>query len=92
MTIILIQAINVFAQVMFWLILARAITSWFRPGTYNRAYLEIQRFLVGTTEWILGPIRNAMPNMAIDFSPFVAIILIQLLRNLVVQLLWRLSF
>ncbi len=51
--------------------------SWFDPTFRN----PLGRFLVDITEPILGPIRRFMPGgMTIDFSPIVAIVLLNILQ------------
>lgn len=65
------------------LIIIRALMSWFVRDFRNRIYL----WLVRITEPVLGPIRRIMPNMGVDLSPVVAIIMIQI----VITLLRRIS-
>lgn len=61
------------------LIIARSILSWFSPGPTN--WLAI--FLYRVTEPILAPLRRIIPKAGmIDFSPVVAIILLQLIARL----------
>lgn len=84
---VLLQALGLFVQAMYWLIILRVITSWIRPSGYNRTYFEFVRFLHRTTEWLLGPIRNAIPAMAIDFSPLIALFLLQIAHRLAVQII-----
>lgn len=81
-------AIIWFLQVIMYLIFGRAMMSWFIRDMSN----PIMRFLVGLTEPILRPIRemlvrfNIGGNM-IDFSPLVALLLIQLISGLVINIL-----
>lgn len=60
------------------LILVRVILSWVQlplPAGLSRWIFEV-------TEAVLGPIRRALPStMGLDFSPFIAIVLIQLVEN-----------
>ena|SRR5215204_111468 len=60
-----------------FLIFIRAILSWFMPVGRD----PFTRLLVDVTEPILGPARELMarlvPNMGIDFSPMVVLLLIQ---------------
>lgn len=64
-------------------IFIRALLSWFMRVGGD----PITRFLVDITEPILAPIRNftrnLIPGMMIDFSPIIAIILLQLLSGMV---------
>ncbi len=63
-------------------IIVRALASWFSPHPNNPLY----RFLINITDPIMRPVREAlfriMPNMGIDFSPLVVILIIQFLRGL----------
>jgi YggT family protein len=78
-------ALFYFLQVVMYLIFARAMLSWFIRDGRN----PIMRFLVSLTEPILSPIRTLLFKLKIggnmvDFSPLVALLLIQLLRAMVV--------
>lgn len=65
-------------QILWFAIIGRALISWFDPG----ARWPISRVLHDVTEPIIGPIRQVMPNLgALDISPIVALVLVQLLRN-----------
>ena len=65
-----------------FLIIVRAIISWVKPDPYN----PIVRTLGRLTEPVLNPIRKVMlrisGNLPIDFSPIIAIFLIQLVGRL----------
>lgn len=59
------------------LITARVVFSWGRVSYANR----IMRFLVDTTEPLLGPLRRSLPPLGwIDISPIVAILIVLFLR------------
>lgn len=64
--------IGIILQLVTLLIFVRALISWFSPDPYN----PLVRFLYQTTEPILQPIRRYMPPMAVDFSPFIALLLV----------------
>jgi len=70
-----------------YIIIARAIISWVQPNPYN----PIVQALYRLTEPILGPIRRVLlksiPSMGFDFSPIVAIILLQILRTILMRIL-----
>lgn len=70
-----------------FIIILRAIISWVNPDPYN----PLVRALYRLTEPILYPIRKAIFRVIgyimIDFSPFVAILLIQLVRYFLFKLL-----
>lgn len=60
------------------LITMRIIFSWGQVGYGNR----IMRFLINTTEPLLGPLRRMIPPLGwIDISPLVAILIIWLFRT-----------
>ena len=61
-------------------ILVRALMSWFVRDPYH----PIVRILDTITEPILDPLRQIMPRMGMmDFTPLVAIILLNVLSQLV---------
>jgi len=54
------------------ILIARAIFSWFFAYPNNKIYL----FLIQITEPVLYRIRRFLPVMSIDFSPLIAILII----------------
>ncbi len=79
----LIRLLQILLQVFWWLIVARAIISWFDPMYRN----AISRFLYTVTEPILAPIRAAIPiRTFIDLSPLVALLLIWFLQSVLATL------
>lgn len=59
------------------LIIARVVFSWGQVSYRNR----VMRFLVNTTEPLLGPLRRMLPPLGwIDISPLVATLIILFLR------------
>lgn len=84
----LIQAIQAVATVLTVLIIARALMSWVNPSPRN----PIVRFIYRATEPLLGPIQSILPAPGgIDFSPLVALVLIQLVERLLINLIYNLS-
>jgi len=72
--------INLLFNALTLVIVGRALLSWVDPGLRS----PVGRILVDITEPILGPIRRLMPSAGgIDFSPIVAIIALQFIRQLV---------
>lgn len=63
-----------------WVIIIRALLSWVHPDPYN----PIVRFLDSITDPFLSFIRRLFPRLlwstGIDFSPLIAIILIQIIQ------------
>ena len=75
----LLQFISTLAGVLTLAIFVRVILSWIRV----QLPFGLNDFLFSITEPILGPIRRALPSMGgIDFSPFIAIILIDILSRI----------
>lgn len=78
------RVIDVVLQVMYWLILIRALISWVNPDPHN----SIVQFLYKTTEPILYPIRRLLPHslrFGIDISPLLAFLAIMFLRSFLVK-------
>jgi len=65
------------------LIFIRALLSWFMPVGRD----PLTRLLMDVTEPLLAPIRqltrNLIPGMMIDFSPIIAIVVLQILSGMV---------
>lgn len=75
-------------EVLNWLIIIRVLLSWFRHDPYH----PVMRFIYEITEPVLAPFRRLLParsGMPIDFSPFIAILVLQLVERLVLDLLVR---
>ena len=93
---ILIDAIHLFSTVLIALIFLRAILSWFpepRDENIRRIYYGVLRVAHGITEPIVGPIRTLIrksplggPGMMIDFSPILALLLINFVRSILISL------
>ncbi|NLW08073.1 MAG: YggT family protein [Clostridia bacterium] len=68
-----------------WIIIARILMSWV-PHNPNH---PVMRFIYEVTEPLLAPIRNLMPrtSMPIDFSPIIAVLLLNLVQRLIIGLL-----
>ena len=67
-----------------FVLLARVLISWVRVDPYN----PVVRFLYQITEPVLDPIRRALPQtMGIDFSPLIALLLIQVLLTVIVSVI-----
>lgn len=77
--------INIVFRLLYLAVLARILISWVNPDPYHPAV----QFLYQITEPILQPIRKYMPRTGmIDFSPLVAIVLLEVARVLVLTLLF----
>lgn len=79
---VLINFIGIFTDVLTWAIIIRIILSWFSVGGSQPVF----RLLVDVTEPVLGPLRRAIPTAGmLDFSPLVALILINIISRLLEQ-------
>lgn len=74
-------------NILYWLILIRALVSWVNPDPNN----PIVHFLYRSTEPILQPIRRRMPFMSFDLSPIIAFVAIVFLRAFLVSSLFDLG-
>jgi len=83
----LISAVNLLLTVLYFVLIARIILSWF-PGAKNS---QVANILFLLTEPILAPIRSVLRRMQsghrnglmFDFSPLIAILLVQVVRSFV---------
>lgn len=89
MGVLLAEIISRLISILSLLIIIRALFSWFRPSGYNKFYYDVERFLHTVTEPILAPIRNVLPPVGpgIDLSPLVAILLLNVLNEVVFRVL-----
>ncbi len=86
--IIFINFIDILARLLSLAILVRVLLSWIpidRSGRFAEIILQI-------TEPVVGPIRKVLPSLGgLDFSPMVAMILLEMVRTLLVNLLYTLA-
>jgi YggT family protein len=74
--------INILVEVLTLAIFLRAIISWFRLSPNN----PLQVILVQVTEPILAPLRRVVPSLGLfDITPWIAMILVQFLGQLIVS-------
>ena len=73
-------------DIIWWLIIIRALLSWVNPDPYN----PIVQFIERATEPILAPLRAWIPSykIGIDLSPILAILMIYFLKIFLVQTLY----
>ncbi len=69
-----------------WIIIAAALISWVSPDPFN----PIVQFLRTVTEPVLRPIRRVLSRYqtGLDFSPLVAILLIQFIQRVILPALF----
>ncbi|MCL5109807.1 MAG: YggT family protein [Chloroflexi bacterium] len=78
------QFVNLLFTALIIAIVARALLSWFNLAPGNRLSVILEEI----TEPIIAPIRRVMPRMGmLDLSPLVAIILLQVIQSLLLQIL-----
>ena len=76
--------ISILGIVLVVAIIIRALMSWFMPQDGS----GISRVLFDITEPVLAPIRRVLPPIAgFDFSPILAIVLIQIISYALQQML-----
>ena len=85
----IIEALNWFFNILHILIFVRVILSWIRIG--RDSFFGAAVFAL--TEPLLGPIRHALsksplggPGMMLDFSPIIALVLLQAAQTIVLSL------
>ncbi len=80
----LIGIINIAFRILVYLIIARCILSFVRHDPYQ----PIIRFIYDVTEPVMKPFRRIIPSAGgVDFSPFIAVLAVEVVRVLVIQLL-----
>lgn len=76
--------ISLLFEILSWAIIIRVLLSWVRLDPYH----PIIRLLDQITEPILAPIRKILPATGgFDFSPIIAIVLLELIRRLLFSVL-----
>ncbi|MDR2771704.1 MAG: YggT family protein [Clostridiales Family XIII bacterium] len=90
---VLSYALYKFCDILTLLLFARAVLSWFvNPYRYTSGNFlqQINALLIRVTEPIIAPCRKLLRNFntgMFDFSIIVAMLAIQLIRNLIVRIL-----
>jgi YggT family protein len=83
---VLAEFISIFATVLTWAIIIRALLSWFSISGVQ----PVLRLLVEITEPVLAPIRRVLPTAGmLDFSPLVALLLINVISSILLRQLPR---
>ena len=77
-------------EILWWLIIIRALLSWVNPDPYN----PIVQFIERSTEPLLAPFRRLVPSyrIGIDVSPILALLLLYFLKIFLVQSLLGIAF
>jgi YggT family protein len=90
---IVLQIVSYAFQIYSLLILIRVVFSWLALSPYRASGLHpLVRLLNRVTDPVLLPLQRIIPPIggAIDISPLVALLLLQVLRYIVLSLLSRL--
>ncbi len=87
--VIIAQLINFLFTAIYFLVLARILMSWLPMiGVRLDPYNPIVRYLIDITDIFLEPFRRLIPPIAnMDFSPIIALFVLDLVRQLVVSAL-----
>ncbi len=83
------KVLSIVLNLYMWLIIIRALASWFSPDPYNPIY----QFLIRITEPVLGHIRRILPMRVgmMDLAPIVALLAIIFLQTFLVQSLYGIA-
>jgi YggT family protein len=89
---ILATTLSLFLTMLRVLVLARILSSWFRPGqrtSGNGWFFVLDDMVFRATEPLLAPIRNLLPSggMGLDFAPLILLLLVHLLGGFLVNVL-----
>lgn len=89
-TLVLIKTVDIFFRFLYFLVVARVMMSWF-PIDLNS---KIVRFIWQVTEPILEPFRAILSKLMpprggfyLDFSPVIALIVLNILKQTVISIL-----
>ncbi|MFH1736458.1 MAG: YggT family protein [Actinomycetota bacterium] len=92
MSLVILQVVSTAITVYVWLLIARAIMSWFPGLMMNPAMRPIAAFIHELTEPYLSLFRRVIPIAAVggvgfDFSILIAIITLEVVRQFLYRLL-----
>lgn len=73
------EILNFLCNALVILVFLRALISWVSPDPSN----PIVQFLFQATEPLLEPIRKRLPQMRLDISPLVLILLIYVVQSFI---------
>ena len=83
----LLQALRLFYDVLSFLIIARALCSWFVRNPYNSVY----QILLTLTEPLLLPCRKLLErfqgNLMMDFSPVLALLILNIIYRILYSII-----
>jgi YggT family protein len=80
--------VNGVFQIVYWLLFARIVISWFPVDPYH----QIVQFLFQVTEPIMAPLRRLPLQIGmLDLTPLVAFVILFFLRNVLIAILISLA-
>ncbi len=91
---VLLDIIQVLLSVLWWIIIVQAILSILLAfnviNTHNEFIRSLYRGLEALTEPLYRPVRRILPDFGtMDFAPFVVLITISILQNIVMPAIYR---
>lgn len=76
------EVLNIVLWIYLWVIIVRAVISWFSPDPYN----PLVQMLYRVTDPVLDPIRSRIPlGFGLDLSPLIVILIIYFLQRFAVS-------
>jgi len=76
------RLLNFAIGVYIWLIIIRALLSWFNPDPFNK----FVQLLNDITDPVLRPVRRLLPlNLGFDISPIIVIILLYFTQSFIAR-------
>ena len=80
--------VNGICQILYWLLIARIVISWFPVDPYH----SVVQFLFQVTDPILVPLRRLPLQIGmLDLTPLLAFFLLQFINRVLVRLLLTLA-
>ena len=82
--------LNTLLEILWWLVIIRALLSWVNPDPSN----PIVRFIERSTEWLLAPFRQLIPTyrIGIDVSPIVVFLFLYFLQLFFIPTLMGIAY
>src|SRR3954471_2921227 len=94
MLLALLDIIRILLNVLWWIIIIQAVLSWLVAfnvvNTHNDFIRQLLYALGRMTDPIYRPIRRILPDFgALDFSPLVVLLLLQIINGPVMRMLYQ---
>lgn len=85
----LIDLVDTAFRIYTYVLLARILLSWVQPNPYN----PIVKWIYNVTEPVLAPARRLLPSVGmIDFSPILVFFILDIVRRLLIGLLYSFAY